>query len=167
MAKHGDSLIHSDFGHYWRAAGSWYVRDLEIEQTNWHERPDIPKLRLEINNWRIPNTYAAPSDDERQRAKTWIKKNLDKPDYSHRIASYAAVDLIMQAVSYLPDNDLRGSQMLQYAGDILKFVDPQAANPAYRTLAIRFRKTPLGSHAWNKRWFSREDGSDDPDLLSK
>jgi tetratricopeptide (TPR) repeat protein len=167
MAKQGDSLIHSDFGHYWRSSESWYVHDLEIEQTNWHERPDLPKLRLEINNWKIPNSYAAPSDDERQRAKNWIKKNLDKPDYSHRIASYAAVDLIMKAVSHLPDNDVRGSQMLQYAGDILKFVDPKAANPAYRTLAIRFRKTPLGSHAWHKHWFSREDGSDDPDLLSK
>jgi hypothetical protein len=167
MAKHGDSLIHSDFGHYWSPSGSWYVRDLELEETNWHEKPDLPKLRLEINNWKIPNTYAAPSDDERLRAKNWIKKNLDKPDYSHRIASYAAVDLIMKAVSYLPDNDVRGSQMLQYAGDILKFVDPKAANPAYRTLAIRFRKTPLGNHAWNKRWFSREDGSDDPDLLTK
>jgi hypothetical protein len=157
MAKHGDSLIHSDFGHYWSP----------IEETNWHEKPDLPKLRLEINNWKIPNNYAAPSDDERRRAKNWIKKNLDKPDYSHRISSYAAVDLIMKAVSHLPDNDIRGSQMLQYAGDILKFVDPKAANPAYRTLAIRFRKTPLGNHAWNKHWFSREDGSDDPDLLSK
>jgi hypothetical protein len=73
----------------------------------------------------------------------------------------------MRAVSYLPDNDLRGSQMLQYAGDILKYVDPKAANPAYRTLAIRFRKTPLGNHAWNRHWFSHDDGSDDPDLLTK
>lgn len=167
MAKQGDSLIHSDFGHYWSPHGSWYVRDLEVEQTGWHEKPDLPKLRLETNDWKVPNTYAAPSDDERKRARNWIKLNLDKPDYSHRIASYAAVDLIMKAVSYLPDNDLRGSQMLQYAGDILKYVDPKAANPAYRTLAIRFRKTPLGNHAWNRHWFSREDGSDDPDLLTK
>ena len=167
MAKQGDSLIHSDFGHYWSPNGSWYVRDLEVEQTGWHEKPDLPKLRLETNDWKVPNTYAAPSDDERKRAKKWIKLNLEKPDYSHRIASYAAVDLIMKAVSYLPDNDVRGSLMLQYAGDILKYVDPKAANPAYRTLAIRFRKTPLGSHAWNRHWFSREDGSDDPDLLTK
>jgi len=167
MAKEGDSLIHSDFGHYWSPSGSWYVRDLEVEQTGWHEKPDLPKLRLETNDWKVPNTYAAPSDDERKRAKKWIKLNLEKPDYSHRIASYAAVDLIMKAVSYLPDNDLRGSQMLQYAGDILKYVDPKAANPAYRTLAIRFRKTPLGNHAWNRHWFSHDDGSDDPDLLTK
>lgn len=167
MAKQGDSLIHSDFGHYWSPYGSWYVRDLEVEQTGWHEKPDLPKLRLETNDWKVPNTYAAPSDDERKRARNWIKLNLDKPDYSHRIASYAAVDLIMKAVSYLPDNDLRGSQMLQYAGDILKYVDPKAANPAYRTLAIRFRKTPLGSHAWKRHWFSHDDGSEDPDLLTK
>lgn len=167
MAEHGNSLIHSDFGHYWSASGSWYVRDLEIEKTNWHERPDLPKLRLEIDNWKLPNTYAAPSEDERQRAKNWIKKNLDKPDYSHRIASYAAVDLIMQAVSYLPDNDVRGSMMLQYGGNILKYVDPKAANPAYRTLAIRFKQTPLGKHAWHHHWFSHADGSDDPDLLTK
>lgn len=167
MAKEGDSLIHSDFGHYWSPSGSWYVRDLEVEQTGWHEKPDLPKLRLETNDWKVPNTYAAPSDDERKRARNWIKLNLDKPDYSHRIASYAAVELIMKAVSYLPDNDLRGSQMLQYAGDILKYVDPKAANPAYRTLAIRFRKTPLGNHAWNRHWFSHDDGSDDPDLLTK
>jgi hypothetical protein len=167
MAKQGDSLIHSDFGHYWSPNGSWYVRDLEVEQTGWHEKPDLPKLRLETNDWKVPNTYAAPSDDERKRAKKWIKLNLEKPDYSHRIASYAAVDLIMKAVSYLPDNDVRGSLMLQYAGDILKYVDPKAANPAYRTLAIRFRKTPLGNHAWNRHWFSHDDGSDDPDLLTK
>ena len=167
MAKQGDSLIHSDFGHYWSPDGSWFVRDLEVEQTGWHEKPDLPKLRLETNNWKIPNTFAAPSDDERKRAKNWIKLNLDKPDYAHRIASYAAVDLIMKAVSYLPDNDVRGSLMLQYAGDILKYVDPKAVNPAYRTLAIRFRKTPLGNHAWNRHWFSHDDGSDDPDLLTK
>jgi hypothetical protein len=73
----------------------------------------------------------------------------------------------MRAVSFLPDNDVRGSLMLQFAGDQLRYVEPKAVQPAYRTLAIRFKKTPLGSHAWNKHWFSHADGSDDPDLLSK
>jgi tetratricopeptide (TPR) repeat protein len=167
MAKQGDGLIHNDFGRYWSPDGSWYLRSAEITTENWHERPDLPKLRLQVNDWRVPTDYVKPSDDEITRAKAWIKKNLEKPDRSHRMASYASIDLIMRAVSFLPDNDVRGSLMLQYAGNQLRYVEPMAVQPAYRTLAIRFKKTPLGRHAWNKHWFSHDDGSEDPDLLSK
>ena len=167
MAKQGDALIHNDFGRYWSPDGSWYLRSTEITTDNWHERPDLPKLRLQVNDWKVPCDYVMPSEDEIKRAKAWIKKNLENPDRSHRMAAYASVDLIMRAVSFLPDNDVRGSLMLQFAGDQLRYVEPNAVQPAYRTLAIRFKKTPLGSHAWNKHWFSHADGSDDPDLLSK
>jgi len=167
MAKHGDSLIHNDFGHYWSPDGSWYLRPSEITPSNWHERPDLPKLRLVVNDWRFPSDYVKPGPDETKRAKTWIKNNLEQPDYSHRMASYAAVDLIMRAVSFLPDDDIHGSQMLQFAGDQIKYTEPKAAQPAYRVLATRFKHTPLGSHAWNRHWFSHANGSDDPDLLTK
>lgn len=168
MAKHGDELIHNDFGRYWSPDGSWYLQKREeLVAPNWHERPDLPKLRLIVNDWKIPTNFVRPSTDETQRAKAWIKMNLEHPDYSHRMAIYAAVDLIMRSVSFLPDNDPRGALMLQFAGNQLKFIEPKAVQPAYRTLAIRFKQTPLGKHAWNRHWFSHDDGSDDPDLLTK
>ncbi len=167
MAKQGDELTYNTFGHYWRPDTGRGSPDRGDLQPNWHEKPDQPNIRLIKDDWEFPNKYVCPSDDEVRRNKSWHKDNMVNPDRSHRLAKYAAVDLIVRAVSYLPDNDVRGSLMLQYAGDLIKYVEPKAAQPAYRILATRFKKTPLGKHAWNRHWFSHDNGSDDPDLLSK
>lgn len=167
MAENGYWFNHSTFGHYWSPDGSWGPRGRFETGKNWHERPDQPNLRPIKNDWKFPTRYVKPSDDELKRNERWHQVNMVAPDHSHRLAEYAAVELILRAVSYLPDDDYRGSLMLQHAGDLIKYIDPKAAQPAYKVLATRFRNTPLGRHAWFKHWFSHDDGSNDPDLLIK
>ncbi len=86
---------------------------------------------------------------------------------SERDARYAAFELALKAARLLPDNDPAGAQIVQYAGNLLKYREPKAAMPAYRMLASRFPKTPYGQHAVAKKWFSPERPSPPSDILSR
>ena len=69
--------------------------------------------------------------------------NLVRPDRAHRSARYAVARHALQAAELLPDDDPAGAQILQFAGNLLKYREPAAAQPYYRLLATRFKGTPL------------------------
>ena len=93
--------------------------------------------------------------------------NLVRPDRAHRSARYAVARHALQAAELLPDDDPAGAQILQFAGNLLKYREPAAAQPYYRLLATRFKGTPLGAYARNKRWFSPLACEPDPDWILK
>jgi hypothetical protein len=62
---------------------------------------------------------------------------------------------------------LQTQKILQFAGNLLKFVEPKAANPAYVLLATRFKQTPYGEHALNRHWFSKERPNPPADIIAK
>jgi hypothetical protein len=73
----------------------------------------------------------------------------------------------MEAVRLLPDNDPAGAEILQYAGNLLKYRDPKAAVPAYRLLVSRFPLTAHGKHALRAHWFSAVRSEPPADIISK
>ncbi len=75
---------------------------------------------------------------------------------------YRVFDLVMKAVALLPDNDPAGAEIAQSVGNDLRYVDPPYANTAYKALAIRFKETPYGKHAYEKHWFLRDYDPPEP-----
>lgn len=112
-------------------------------------------------------TLLAPGQAEIVRLNSWLAAHVDNPVRSERDARYAAFDLALKAARLLPDNDPAGAEILQYAGNLLKYREPKAAVPAYRMLVSRFPKTPYGQHAVAKKWFSPERPSPPSDILSR
>jgi hypothetical protein len=123
--------------------------------------------RAEDGETKQAMTVVGPSKTESARLTAWLAAHVDKPVRSERDARYAAFDLAVKAARLLPDNDPAGGQILQYAGNLLKYREPKAAVPAYRLLATRFSQTPYGQHAVTKKWFSSERPEPPADLLSK
>ena len=82
-------------------------------------------------------------------------------------ARYAAFDLAVKAARLLPNNDPAGGQILQYAGNLLKYREPKAANPAYTLLVTRFKETPYGAEALKRHWFSKDRPEPLADIISK
>ncbi len=95
---------------------------------------------------------ASPSDEEIARAH----ENRPTPNrrYHYR---YTAAQLALQAAKLLPDNDLQTAIILCTAGSWIKNLDPKAADPFYKTLVRRCRKTEIGKEADKIRWFPRID----------
>jgi hypothetical protein len=112
-------------------------------------------------------TLVTPSQEETTRLNSWLAAHVDKPVRSERDARYAAFDLALKAARLLPDNDPAGGQILQYAGNLLKYREPKAANPAYRLLVTRFKETPYGAYALKAHWFSAERPSPSIDVISR
>jgi hypothetical protein len=70
---------------------------------------------------------------------------------------YTAAQLALRAAKLLPDNDPATAIILCTAGSWLKDRDPKAADPFYKTLVRRCRKTEIGKEADKIRWFPRID----------
>jgi tetratricopeptide (TPR) repeat protein len=142
MQQHGEALIFCDFGESWSSTGGWWLRE-------W------PACRL-LGSEEVPWSYLAPpSADEVKRVESWIETNLNPPYRGHRVMKYETMRLGLQAVALLPDNDPAGGKILQCIGSQLMYLDPPAANTAYKLLATRFKDTPFGKHAEEKHWFMR------------
>ncbi|NBV78570.1 MAG: hypothetical protein EBR62_01715 [Verrucomicrobia bacterium] len=164
---------------YWKAAlnvrasGEDYLFcELGLEWTSadkrhWYDPRGLPVQRIRPIVDEPESLLAAPSDDEVRRVEAWAAKHLAPNGRIYRDASYEAHRLCLEAVKLLPDDDLAGAQILEYAGNLLKYRDPPAAQPAYRELATRFRGTPLGAAARKQHWFSRFAGEPDPDWVLK
>jgi hypothetical protein len=60
-----------------------------------------------------------------------------------------------------------GGEILQYAGNLLKYRAPKTAASAYRLLVTRFPQTPYGAYALKSHWFSPERPSPPSDIISK
>ena len=108
---------------------------------------------------------AAPCADEINRVGAWYTQHIERPTYSERMPRYEVLRLGLLAVKDLPDHDPAGALILQYVGNLLKYVDPPAATPAYRLLVKRFGQTTLGATATKNRWFAKDRPNPGEDLL--
>ncbi len=164
---------------YWRAAlnvhanGEDYLFcELGLEWTSssdarWYDPRGLPVQRIRPIVDEPENLLAPPTADEVKRVETWAAQHLIPAGCAYRDANYEAHRLCLEAVKQLPDDDLAGAQILHFAGMLLKYRDPPAAQPAYRELATRFRGTPLGAEARRKHWFAKFAGEPDPDWVVK
>lgn len=153
----GEEYLFCELGLEWTAAGD----------RHWYDPRGLPIQRIRPIVDEPENLLAAPSEDEVRRVDAWAAQHLIPAGRAYRDASYEAFRLCLEAVKLLPDDDLAGAQILEFAGQILKYRDPPAAQPAYRELATRFRGTPLGAAARKQHWFSRFAGEPDPDWVRK
>ena len=154
----GEIIQHSPFGLSW-SGGSWYVG-----YGYW------PRVRLGQSmddRQPLPMEIAPAGKDETRRLLSWQSQHIDRADLSERDARYASFRHALEAVRLLPDNDPAGAEILQYAGNLLKYREPKAAVPAYRLLVTRFPQTTYGQHAVAKKWFSPERPEPSADLLSR
>ena len=114
-----------------------------------------PLCRIKPTHEHPWQPLSAASEDERRRVREWWEANLAEPYRGHRVPKYEALRLTLLAVSLLPDNDLAGAEILHYVGQSMMYLDPPAANVAYKVLATRFKDTPEGKYAVEHRWFRR------------
>lgn len=155
----GEQVLHAPYGLSWASGGSWYVGYSAVPRTRQgrplDDRP-LPSMNL-----------VGPSQAEIRLTDAWQVRYIENPDLSERDARYASFRHALEAARLLPDNDPAGAEILQYAGNLLKYREPKAAVPAYRMLVSRFAQTPYGRHAIAKKWFSPERPEPSADILSK
>jgi hypothetical protein len=163
-----DAAQFCEFGPDW-SSGPDYSGDAEEPGAPllWHEAGGLPRVRIQPVGEDPESLLAPPGADEQARVNAWIAANLARPDRAHRSARYAVARLALNAAELLPDDDLGGSRILQFAGNLLKYMEPSAAQPYYRLLATRFKGTPLGAHARSKHWLAPLACEPDPDWRLK
>jgi tetratricopeptide (TPR) repeat protein len=155
----GEQVLHAPYGLSWASGGSWYVGYSAVPRTRHGLRLDdrpLPSMKR-----------VGASQAEIRLIEEWQVRYIENPDLSERDARYASFRHALEAVRLLPDNDPAGAEILQYAGNLLKYREPKAAVPAYRMLVSRFPQTPYGRHAVAKKWFSPDRPEPSADLLSK
>lgn len=162
-----DTTQFCEFGPNWSASSDSEDDRADAKPLLWHDAGGLPRLRIQPIGEEPDSLLAPPSPDERARVEAWMAANLVRPDRAHRSARYAVARHALQAAELLPDDDPAGAQILQFAGNLLKYREPAAAQPYYRLLATRFKGTPLGAYARNKRWFSPLACEPDPDWILK
>jgi hypothetical protein len=163
----GDTTQFCDFGQDW-TSGFDYSTDLEDKRPlHWHDVAGLPRVRVQPIGEESDSLLAAPGPDELARVNAWIAANLARPDRAHRSSRYAVARLALKAAELLPDDDVAGSRILHYAGSLLKYMEPTAAQPYYRLLATRFKGTELGAAARRTHWFSALACEPDPDWILK
>ena len=153
MREHGRELIYCDFG-------PWHTTAIEYPQrgsTGWVER-DWPRCRIEPTQEQPWNPLTGPGPDERKRVQAWLEANPPPGNRENVLMKYQTLRLALLAAELLPDNDPAGANLLQFAGSEIMYVDPPAANAAYKLLATRFKETPFGKYAFEKRWFMKGKG---------
>ncbi|MEK0437842.1 MAG: hypothetical protein RLZZ233_813 [Verrucomicrobiota bacterium] len=155
----GETVLHSPYGLSWSGGEGWHV-----------SHSYIPGFRSRSFEY----TYGVPEmkvltcgAEELRRLREWESLHMGASARSERDARYAAFELALKAARLLPDNDPAGAQIVQYAGNLLKYREPKAAMPAYRLLISRFKQTPFGAHALKANWFSGERPEPPSDILSR
>ncbi len=154
---HGEDYLFCELGLEWTAS----------LEAHWYDPRGLPAQRIRPILDEPENLWAPPTEDEVKRAEAWAAKHLVPEGRVYRDAQYEAHRLCLEAVKHLPDDDLAGAQILHFAGSLLKYRDPPAAQAAYRQLATRFRGTTLGAEARRKHWFARFAVEPDPDWVLK
>jgi hypothetical protein len=162
----GEDILRAPVGLNWTS----YV-GVKKDEVQWYVPYQfLPHIRLNQvdERYKVPvNILLSASKEEALRLQTWLAEHVDKPVRSERDARYAAFDLAIKAARHLPDNDPAGGEILQYAGNLLKYREPKAANPAYVLIVTRFKQTPYGEHALKRHWFSKETPEPSSDVISK
>ncbi len=155
----GEVILHAPYGLSWASSGGWHVG-----------YGYLPRLRLGQPEDELPlptMKLVGSTKEEVRRLTEWQVRHIETPDLSERDARYASFRHAIEAVRLLPTNDPAGGEILQYAGNLLKYRDPKGATPAYRLLVTRFGETTFGAHALKSHWFSPERPSPPSDIISK
>lgn len=97
------------------------------------------------------------SPDELQR----YRKNDVQPEERFHYR-FEAADLAVEAARLLPDNSEETARILCTAGSWIKYIDPQKAEPIYKTLVRRCEKTDIGWQAEVMHWLPALDDSGNP-----
>ena len=163
----GEETQFCAFGQNWTSGYDYFEESEDRRPLHWHDAGGLPRVRIQPIGAEADSLLAPPGADERARVNAWMEANLARPDRAHRSARYAVARHALKAAELLPDDDPAGAQILQFAGNLLKYMEPAAAQPYYRLLATRFKGTPLGAHARAKRWFAPLACEPDPDWISK
>ena len=167
LSQLDDAAQFCTFGPDWSSGYDYSEESDHRRPLHWHDAGGLPRVRIQPIGDEAESLLAPPGADEQARVNAWIAANLARPDRAHRSARYAVARHALQAAELLPDDDQAGAQILQFAGNLLKYMEPAAAQPYYRLLATRFKGTPLGAHARAKHWFSPLACEPDPDWISK
>ena len=162
----GETILHAPLGLSWTADGSYRKPD-----SNWHVGYGfLPHNRMNIEREyeHAPrHDLIGPGQDEIKRLRQWLDAHVINPVRSERDARYATFDLALRAARLLPDNDPAGSMILQYAGNLLKYREPKAANPAYALLVTHFKDTSYGAEALKRHWFAKDKPEPSADIINK
>ena len=162
----GETILHAPLGLSWTADASYRKPD-----SNWYVGYGfLPHNRLNIEKEyeHAPrHDLIGPGQDEIKRLRQWLDAHVINPVRSERDARYATFDLALRAARLLPDNDPAGGMILQYAGNLLKYREPKAANPAYALLVTRFKDTPYGAEALKRHWFAKDRPEPSADIISR
>jgi hypothetical protein len=162
----GETILRAPIGLSWTPDGYGTKPD-----SNWYVGYDfLPHLRLNIereNEHAQRHVLIAPAGEEKRRLNSWLETHVVHPVRCERDARYASFDLALKAARLLPDNDPAGGQILQYAGGLLKYREPKAANPAYVMLVTHFKETPYGTEALKRHWFAKDRPVPPADVISK
>lgn len=159
----GETILSSKLGLNW----SSYGKSDELWHVGYGFLPYHRIGRLDESEKARPFNLLSPSKAEAHRVQTWLAEHVEKPVRSERDARYAAFDLAIKAARRLPDNDPAGGEILQYAGNLLKYREPKAANPAYVLLVTHFKETTYGQQALKRHWFASERPTPAADVISK
>jgi hypothetical protein len=115
----------------------------------------MPLGELRNHNDLPPALHASP--DEIQRYLAHTPANTNRWHYR-----YLAANLAWEASKLLPDNSDETARILALGGSWLKNLDPKKADPFYKSLVNRCRKTSLGQEADQLRWFPPIDQDGNP-----
>lgn len=99
----------------------------------------------------------APSADELRR---YNQHGVEPERRFHY--RFLAADLAVEAAKLMPDNSEDTARVLCTAGSWIKYLDPKKADPIYKMLVRRCRKTQIGRRADLMRWFPVLDDSGNP-----
>ena len=163
----GETTQFCDFGQDWTSGFDYSTDQEDKRPLHWHDVAGLPRVRVQPIGEESDSLLAPPGPDELARVNAWIAANLARPDRAHRSSRYAVARLALKAAELLPDDDVAGSRILHYAGSLLKYMEPTAAQPYYRLLATRFKGTELGAAARRTHWFAALACEPDPDWIQK
>jgi hypothetical protein len=163
----GETTQFCDFGQDWTSGFDYSTDQEDKRPLHWHDVAGLPRVRVQPIGEESDSLLAPPGPDELARVNAWTAANLARPDRAHRSSRYAVARLALKAAELLPDDDVAGSRILHYAGSLLKYMEPTAAQPYYRLLATRFKGTELGAAARRTHWFSALACEPDPDWIQK
>ena len=162
MLREGENLLFCNFGPSWSSAST-----AENDQMLWYDTPGLPRVRIQPIEEEPESLLAPPSPDEVKRVQSWITLNLDNPNRAHRDARYEVARLALEAAKLLPEQDEAGAKILQFAGNLIKYREPKAAQPLYRLLATKYKKTEWGERARKLHWFAPLFLDPNPDWIQK
>lgn len=164
VLREGENLLFCNFGPSWTPCSGNFP---STTQTLWYDTPGLPRVRIQPIEEEPESLLAPPSPDEVKRVQSWITLNLDNPNRAHRDARYEVARLALEAAKLLPEQDEAGAKILQFAGNLIKYREPKAAQPLYRLLATKYKKTELGERARKSHWFAPLFLDPNPDWIQK